>query len=374
MFATIKNRNESTSFKSLMNARSGPGNSELSSQSAGRKHTCLAWSLCGLLAASPALAQQCETEKAAMDQAGKRVSEEIKADVDALTTDMKKETDEISGRKYGRPNDVEMVVQVQFDVDWKTEEIILDLPQVTMRTQEWKFDVPQVAMKAQEWIYHLPSTKMVLKKTGEYPEVKCSKHLIPKCTVKWSPIMTKVPEFFMQEHKTVLDIPEFWIDTTSMKLDIPEFTWDETSMKFDIPHFKLKSVQAGAEQFRDDVQRNVDSVKEKYQPKIQKIQMEARDRMKEGTANAMNQYFSCIQKQASIQMTDAAEKIAETTEVLKEKAEEFQQKNIPNAVELVSKQATDLNASSARTLEQIKVSVAEISALQVDRVDEVLDH
>jgi hypothetical protein len=95
-------------------------------------------------------------------------------------------------------------VGLNFDVTWKDIEIILDLPEITIRDQEISLDLPQVTMRRQDIIFHTPSVRMERRQTGEYPEFYCDTGtLIPKCTVKWSPIYTDVPVPFMARTKDI---------------------------------------------------------------------------------------------------------------------------------------------------------------------------
>jgi hypothetical protein len=107
------------------------------------------------------------------------------------------------------------------ETSMKRVDISLDLPEVTMKNQDWIFDLPTVRMKDSDIIFHLPSIRMKRVKTGEYPEFTCH-GFPPKCTVKWSPIWTDIPEPFMEEHRIVIGIPEFYMNEQRFVVGVPE--------------------------------------------------------------------------------------------------------------------------------------------------------
>ena len=74
---------------------------------------------------------------------------------------------------------------------------------------------------------------MEVKKVGQYPETRCTDTWIklpfggktkgvPKCTVTWSDILTKVPVFWEEETSFVVKIPEFTWDTTEIVMHLPD--------------------------------------------------------------------------------------------------------------------------------------------------------
>ncbi len=252
----------------------------------------------GLQAANAEI-HTCAAEKEKMNGASDIINESLAphlAKMDEYKAQMKRETDELEEDVPERPNDAELTFNMKFDVDWKTEEIKLDLPQFTMNTQEWKFDVPQVTMKSQDWIFHTPSVRMVSKKIGETPHVTCDNAVIPSCTVKWKGNYTDIPEPFMEEQRIVLDVPEFQVDTTAIKLDIPETTWDTTSIKFDIPHFTLQNTTAELKKEGEELEERGKEISTKYSEKFRVLSALMQTTALDISSQIANEYSACLSK------------------------------------------------------------------------------
>ncbi|EOD78213.1 hypothetical protein D515_02995 [Grimontia indica] len=126
---------------------------------------------------------------------------------------------------------------IKGDITWDITTMRFGTPSVTMKTQEWKFHVPQVTMKNERMSFDFVSTYMAPTKTGQYPEIYCTKHLIPKCTVKWSDIITYLPQFKTERKEIVIGIPHFKWEITSVKLDVPEFFIQQQEWKMHLPQF-----------------------------------------------------------------------------------------------------------------------------------------
>jgi hypothetical protein len=136
---------------------------------------------------------------------------------------------------YEKPGAVGAVIGVDFDVEWKEEVIIFDLPSVTMKTTEISLDIPEVSMETQTIIFHTPSVRMVSRKVGQYPEFH-------GFTVRWKDIIIDVPEPFMEEQKMIFDLPSVTMKRQDWKLDLPEFTMETQRWVIKLPHFTVKNV------------------------------------------------------------------------------------------------------------------------------------
>ncbi|RWC32517.1 MAG: hypothetical protein EOS70_17630 [Mesorhizobium sp.] len=236
----------------------------------------------------------CSAELARLQEAANTAIVEPQAQMQRLVSDMQAEMDKVR-EENPIPNysDEEVMINFTVDVEWKRKDIILDIPQVTMKLQEWKFDVPQVTTRLQEIIFHTPSTRMVLKKTGEYPEFYCSGF---KCTVRWSPILTKVPEVFMQEQRIKMDIPEFKIETTSIKLHIPEIKNGPQKFSLDIPEFTVREPRAEIKQAGAALTQRADEIKSKYEPQIKQIETAMQDAVTQATNTFTGELVECQMK------------------------------------------------------------------------------
>ena len=150
-------------------------------------------------------------------------------------------------------------------VRMKEHVIILDLPTVNMREKRIILDLPQVTMKNRNFSFTTIKTKMVPKKTGEYPEFFCKDTWIklpfngktkgaPSCTVKWSPIITNVPELWKDETSFVMKIPEFKVHQTTIVMHLPDVEMAEQRIVFDLPEVLIKDVGVEVDRIQADAE------------------------------------------------------------------------------------------------------------------------
>jgi hypothetical protein len=156
----------------------------------------------------------------------------------------------------------DVLVGIDFDVQWERVDFSLDLPDVSIIDQKWVLDLPQVIMKNQEIIFHTPSVRMKTVKTGEYPETTCkmvTKNIglgvkidVPECVVTFSPIYMDVPETFMQMQRIVLGVPDFRMDRTEMILGIPEVKMTTQSFSLHLPKITVKDIRVEAKKAEEE--------------------------------------------------------------------------------------------------------------------------
>jgi len=145
---------------------------------------------------------------------------------------------------FREPNDVEGAVDVQIEVEWKNEDLIFDIPSVTMRTTTIALDIPEVQSQRQTIKFHTPSVRMVNKKVGQYPEFHGFR-------VKWKDIIISVPEQFMEEQTIIFDLPSVSMKRHEIKLDIPEFRMEKVKWVLKLPQFKVIRVSAEAAKVKE---------------------------------------------------------------------------------------------------------------------------
>lgn len=157
-------------------------------------------------------------------------------------------------------------IGVDGEVRMKEHVIILDLPTINMREKRIILDLPQVTMKDRRFSFTTIKSKMVPKKTGEYPEFFCKDTWIklpfggktkgaPSCTVKWSPIITNFPEFWEDETSFVMKIPEFKVDQTTIIMHLPDVEMAEQRIVFDLPEVLIKDVSVEVDRIQADAER-----------------------------------------------------------------------------------------------------------------------
>ena len=186
----------------------------------------------------------CAAEQAALKTTFAKVQEDYKAKISAKTQEfaerskgLKKDSDD------AKPSTAGAMLGIDLDIGWKDQTIIFDTPSLVMKDNKMILGLPEIVMHEQHWIYDLPAVKMVLKQTGEYPELTCGDGFLGLgCTLKFSPILTNVPEFYMERHDTILGVPEFAIRDQTIIMGLPEFFMQRQKIILGLPQFTVKDV------------------------------------------------------------------------------------------------------------------------------------
>lgn len=189
--------------------------------------------------------------------------DEINARYEQRYAQFKQEGDRLSERAPDGPT---ATLGVDGEIRMKEHVIIIDLPTVNMREKRIILDLPQLTMKDRRFSFTTIKSRMVLEKTGEYPETRCVDTWIPlpfggktkgvpKCTVTWSPIMTKVPEFWEDETDFVIKIPEFKMAETAIVMHLPDVEIAEQRIVLDLPEVLIKDVKVEVGRIQADAER-----------------------------------------------------------------------------------------------------------------------
>ena len=136
----------------------------------------------------------------------------------------------------GDPNVIGATIGVDFDVDWKDQEIIFDIPSVTMKRQEISLDIPEFIMEQQHVSFDVPETRMVDRVVGRYPEVH-------GFTIRWKDIIVSVPEVVMVRKDIFFGTPSVTMRRHDMSWDVPEFTMERIRLVIGLPQFIVKNVK-----------------------------------------------------------------------------------------------------------------------------------
>lgn len=255
-----------------------------------------------VLASIPLSAVQVPSQSPQMCAALKDHLDKANADAQKIVDEaMKRAQDQTQGDK----NDVNACAQGY--ITWERQHVALNVPEFTMKDQELSLDLPQVTMVQQHVIFDTPSIRCDDMQTGEYPEFYCDTHyLIPKCTTRWSPIITKVCKPFMQRQDIVMGIPEFKVARTSFKMGVPEVAMRRQDWYFDLPKFHVTSGCVGSQ-----CKEKCEAAANKYQQDYQGAISEPIARAKQETSTAAAQYTQCnigvltSQRDAALAQIDA---------------------------------------------------------------------
>jgi hypothetical protein len=140
------------------------------------------------------------------------------------------------------PSQVEAVLNVTFDVKWKTTSIKFDVPQFAMKTKAISFDIPEVKMELSSIKFDVPKTRWKMKCVVKNPVGR-------GCLTK-----TKVPEIYMDTIEVKTDIPKITSKTMEIKLDVPEIRMETTEIKLSLPQFYMRSLEGQINEQEKDIQ------------------------------------------------------------------------------------------------------------------------
>lgn len=200
---------------------------------------------------------QCEGNQQELDA--------IKLKYESRFKDVEKRAKEIEDDAPDPDNVAETTVQVDFDITMQEQHFILDLVSITMKDRKIAFDLPQIIMEPKSIKFDEVYTKMVLKKTGQYPEIHCKDTWIygpfgsktkgaPKCKTVWKDILTDVPEVHTRAVEIKTDIPQFKMATTEFITAIPEFKMERQDIVMNLPSITVKNVKAETKRMEEETE------------------------------------------------------------------------------------------------------------------------
>lgn len=314
------------------------------------------------------------------DASGIRNCEEIEEQVKTIADEISERLERDSEEKKSRMNQeigdlqdqmpdtsgADAAVQLDFDVGWKDTEILIPWVEFKVRQKEVKMDLPQVKMSNKEFIFHTPSVRMVNKKVGQYPEFKCSGL---KCTVKWSDIITKVPETFMEEQRIVLGIPEFWVDTTSIL--IPELVVDFSQKKIvmGLPQFTLTNIKVKAGEIKDKSQE----LASRYEAEFRDMAADAQANAKARTSSKVHELFDCHRSNVQIQRESTVQSVEAQIQSAKVNMELAKSKGVGDAVKQIESVVAQLGAQKQQIEKQFAKMLEELNSKEKATISELVD-
>lgn len=214
---------------------------------------------------------------------------------------------EREGERLGEraPEGAETAVGVDVKAKMKRHEIILDLPTINMREKRIVLDLPQVTMKNRRFSFTIPKTKMVNKKTGQYPETRCTDTWInlpfggktkgvPKCTITWSDIITKIPVIRNERTEFFTKVPEFKVAQTTIVMHLPDVSMARQRIVFDLPDFELRDVKVETKRIEADaraLEKRTQSTSKRHKAEINAL---VRSDLSERKADVAKQFDAAI--------------------------------------------------------------------------------
>lgn len=304
------------------------------------------------------------------------IEDQVKTIADEISEEIERRTEDAKGRMNGEIDAIQdempdtdgadAAIGFEFKVDWKDTEILIPWVEFEVRQKEIKLDLPQVKMSNKEFIFHTPSVRMVNKKVGQYPEFKCSGL---KCSVKWSDIITKVPETFMEEQRIVMGIPEFWVDTTSIL--IPELLIDFSQKKIvmGLPQFTLIDIEVKAGELADKSK----DVADRYQNEFKELAADAEANAKARTSSKIHELFDCHRSNVLLQREVTVQSVEAQIQNAKVNLELAKSKGVGEAVSQIEAVVTKLGQEKQKIEKQFTAMIEELNAKERQTINDLVD-
>jgi len=147
--------------------------------------------------------------------------------------------------EHNKPSGVGAAVGFDLKIGTHRENIVLHVPEFSMRLQRIVMTVPEVAMREQRWVYGVPSVRMERVKVGQHPEW----HGLFR--VEFKDNYMDLPKPYIQQVTTILHVPEFKMGNQEIKLHLPNVVFREQRWSFDVPDFTVKDVHVETKHMSD---------------------------------------------------------------------------------------------------------------------------
>lgn len=227
---------------------------------------------------------QCEGNQSELDA--------IKTKYESKFKNIENRAQEIKDDAPSPDNDVEAGAQVDIEIEMKEQHFALDLISVTMKDKKIAFDLPQVTMESKSIKFDEVYTKMVLKKTGQYPQVRCKDTWVygpfgsktkgvPECKTIWKDILMDVPELHTRTIEVKTDLPQFKMVTTEFITALPEFKMVRQDFVMNLPSVIVKDIKAETKKMQEDSEE------------LQNYSQDLVGEQKKEFANAISNNFQC---------------------------------------------------------------------------------
>lgn len=145
-----------------------------------------------------------------------------------------------------KPSTIGAILNIDFKVEWKNEDIIFDLPSLTVENQNLSLDLPEITSSNQNISFDVPDVRIVDRKVGQYPE-----YIFPD-TIKWHDIIISVPETYMRRVDISFDVPSVTMRTRDFVIGIPKVTTEQQSWTVKLPHFTVIKVSAKMDEIKQE--------------------------------------------------------------------------------------------------------------------------
>lgn len=178
------------------------------------------------------------------------MSDDLQAKIDEITQRYQPELDQLQaeGEKMeseaGQPSSGELIVNVDFDVEWKNRAISFTVPTVAMRDRELSLHLPRVEKNRQRIVFDIPTVTM---------ETYCAfkRPVFRGLRVKMECVYLDKPVLRMKRHEIIYDLPEVRMERKTFVLKVPEIGSRRLEMVLKLPQFTARNPRVEAKRLEE---------------------------------------------------------------------------------------------------------------------------
>lgn len=310
----------------------------------------------GLLAATqPLLGQdQCSEVQARLNARLAEISSNLEQRTAARKKQMEKDINKLQEDAPHPDGDPLATVKLHFKVTSHNQDIILGLPDVTIKDQTMILKLPEVRLNDQTWSWDRPAVRMVNVQTGEYPEFTCQGL---SCSVKWSPIITSVPQPYMVREQVILGVPEFAMRDQKIIMGVPEFSIRQQKIVLTIPDFTLENIEAQT----DYVKKSSNDISQKMQKDMNDLVAQSKAEMEKDSVTEISNVYACQGQQLEQKEKAALAEIDKQRAVIQSSLDTAQRVGAGQMAAQMQDTLTKLDASRAEVVKQFAAARTQLA-------------
>jgi hypothetical protein len=196
------------------------------------------------------------------------------------------------------------------EVQMIRHQVVLNVPQTTMRTNHVSFDVPKVTLSDQSFVVSTPTVEMRREPGPPTPRTtvrmvqRCLGPIctdVPETTIEWEPTWIDIPVTVWRDVRVVIGIPVVTMERQEISFDAPEITMGETTLAIDVPTLTLRFIKDAGRRTAAMAAALMQSAQEA----VTKKQLEFRSRVQNEVTPLAHSMFSCFRDSLTKSRADA---------------------------------------------------------------------
>lgn len=358
---------------------------------------------------------KCDDKKTAFDEGLKKSQAAFKLELDALTAEIEAKAKKISddfeadndlaggvgavsgaafGGVVGGPVGAAVGATVgktigklfTLELGFRTEKVVLNVPQTKMDTQDFSFDVPTVAVRDTDISFDLPVIVMRRQRGPDIPQVTMVNedhgfdlpfgggHVsvwVPVPYITMVESYLDVPTTEMQPQHIIVGVPKIEMVPQTIKIDVPTVTMVPTEFSTEIPYVTIRFIKDAGKR----TAALAAALAQEAQSTAQQKQAAYRSRLRADVAPLAIAMFSCFKENMREGRSDAAlrfapeiDKLTNALVVLKSKGLPPENSDLKAADELLADAVRRRDAA----LKQFDDSIAKLEASEAESLKQFL--